>query len=73
MTTIQWRIDRSLSVSALSHFLEHQARRFRIAVRPTVIHGVVAPVLFLVAIGFGLGTQIDDPTALGTDDRTVRG
>lgn len=62
------RIDRSIAPRTLGYFLEHQARRFRTTLRPTIINGLLSPVLFLFTVGFGLGSQIDDPSALGTVD-----
>lgn len=61
-------VDRSIAPDALWHFLEHQGRRFRTTLRPTIVNGLLAPVLFLFTVGFGLGSQIDDPAALGTSD-----
>jgi len=42
--------------------------RFRTTLRPTIINGLLSPLLFLFTVGFGLGSQIDDPSALGTVD-----
>lgn len=52
----------------LWHFLEHQAVRSRATWTSTIVSSLLYPVMFLVAIGFGLGSQIDDTTSLGTDD-----
>jgi lipooligosaccharide transport system permease protein len=49
-----------LSGAGLRHFLEHQGRRYRSTWRGTVVSGVVNPLLFLLAIGVGLGTLIDE-------------
>lgn len=68
MSTLEWRIDRSITASGLGHFLEHQLRRFRVTLRPTLVQGLISPLLFLAAIGFGVGSQIEDPAALGTAD-----
>ncbi len=54
--------------SSLWHFLEHQFSRYRTTWRPTIVSGLISPVLFLLTIGFGLGSQIDDTSTLGTDD-----
>lgn len=53
---------------SLWHFLEHQFRRYRSTWRATIISGLVSPMLFLGTIGFGLGSQIDDTSTLGTLD-----
>jgi lipooligosaccharide transport system permease protein len=48
-----------LSGSGLRHFLEHQLRRYRTTWRGTVVSGVANPVVFLLALGVGLGSLID--------------
>ncbi len=53
---------------SLWHFLEHQFRRYRTTWRATIVSGLVSPMLFLGSIGFGLGSQIDDTSSLGTLD-----
>jgi len=51
------------------HFLEHQFLRFRSTFRGTVVTGTVGPLMYLLGIGVGLGSQIDaEATGLGTDD-----
>lgn len=54
--------------SSLWHFLEHQFQRYRTTWRGTIVSGLVSPILFLLSIGFGLGSQIDDTSSLGTTD-----
>ncbi len=54
--------------ASLWHFLEHQFSRYRTTWRPTIVSGLVSPVLFLLTIGFGLGSQIEDTSTLGTND-----
>jgi lipooligosaccharide transport system permease protein len=49
-----------LSPTGLRHFLEHQLRRYRSTWRGTVVSGVATPVLFLLALGVGLGALIDE-------------
>jgi len=55
-------------MAALGHFLEHQFVRYRATWTSTLVSSVLFPVFFLLAVGFGLGTQIDDTSTLGTDD-----
>lgn len=58
----------SIRPTSLWHYLEHQLARYRTSWRATIINGLVSPVLFLGAIGFGLGSQIQDTSTLGTSD-----
>lgn len=55
-------------MAAVRHFLEHQFVRYRATWTSTLISSVLFPVFFLLAVGFGLGSQIDDTSSLGTDD-----
>ncbi len=55
-------------MTATLHFLEHQFVRYRATWSSTLISSVLFPVFFLLAVGFGLGTQIDDTSTLGTDN-----
>ena len=55
-------------MAAVGHFLEHQFVRYRATWSSTVVTSVLFPVFFLLAVGFGLGSQIDDTSTLGTDD-----
>jgi lipooligosaccharide transport system permease protein len=48
-----------LSGAGLRHFFEHQLRRYRSTWRGTVVSGVANPVVFLLALGVGLGSLID--------------
>ncbi len=59
---------RWLTITGLRHFLEHQFIRYRATWRSTVISSLLFPIFFLVTIGFGLGSQIDDTSSLGTTD-----
>jgi lipooligosaccharide transport system permease protein len=52
-------VGRGLSRSGLRHFFEHQLRRYRSTWRGTVVSGVANPVVFLLALGVGLGSLID--------------
>jgi len=55
-------------MASVRHFLEHQFVRYRATWTSTLISSVLFPVFFLLAVGFGLGSQIDDTSSLGTDD-----
>jgi lipooligosaccharide transport system permease protein len=55
-------------MAAVQHFLEHQFVRYRATWSSTLVSSVLFPVFFLLAVGFGLGSQIDDTSSLGTDD-----
>ena len=52
----------------IGHFLEHQFVRYRATWWSTIISSVLFPSFFLLAVGFGLGSQIDDTSSLGTTD-----
>ena len=56
------------SGSGLWHFLEHQFVRYISTWRSTVVTSLLFPVMFLLAIGVGLGSQVDDTSTLGTVD-----
>lgn len=55
-------------LTTVRHFLEHQFVRYRSTWSSTLVSSVLFPVFFLLAVGFGLGSQIDDTSTLGTDD-----
>lgn len=55
-------------MAAVRHFLEHQFVRYRATWWSTIISSVLFPCFFLLAVGFGLGSQIDDTSSLGTSD-----
>ena len=55
-------------MSAVRYFLEHQFVRYRATWSSTLISSVLFPCFFLLAVGFGLGSQIDDTSSLGTSD-----
>lgn len=55
-------------MAAVRHFLEHQFVRYRATWWSTIISSVLFPCFFLLAVGFGLGSQIDDTSSLGTAD-----
>ncbi len=56
------------NLGGVRHFLEHQFVRYRRTWSSTLITSVLFPVFFLLAVGFGLGSQIDDTSSLGTSD-----
>lgn len=53
---------------SLWHVVEHHIRRTRRAWAGLLLSGVLNPVLTMIALGFGIGSQIDDTSSLGTDD-----
>ena len=57
-----------VAATPVRHFLEHQFVRYRSTWTSTLVSSVLFPIFFLLAVGFGLGTQIDDTSTLGTDD-----
>ncbi|NNC79736.1 MAG: ABC transporter permease [Acidimicrobiales bacterium] len=48
--------------------VEHHYRRHKRAWSSIVATGIIGPVLTFIALGFGLGSQIDDTSSLGTED-----
>lgn len=56
-----------LSTGPLWHFLEHQFHRYRSTWSSTIVTSIANPLFFLLAIGFGLGSQVD-ATSLPTED-----
>lgn len=54
--------------TSVVHVLEHQLRRNRATWTSALLTGVMNPVLMMLALGFGLGSQIDDTSSLGTSD-----
>ncbi len=53
----------------LFHFLEHQFIGFRTTFRGTVVSGAIGPLMYLLGIGLGIGSQIDaQESGLGTTD-----
>ena len=53
---------------SLWHVVEHHIRRKRSSWTGLAVSGVLNPILMLLALGFGLGSQISDTSSLGTDD-----
>jgi lipooligosaccharide transport system permease protein len=58
----------ALHPSSLWHVVEHHIRRTRRAWAGLLISGVLNPVFTMLALGFGIGSQIEDTTSLGTPD-----
>lgn len=55
--------------SVLIHFWEHQLWRFRSSFRATIVSGTVGPLMYLLGIGIGIGSQVDARAAeLPTSD-----
>ncbi len=53
----------------LIHFWEHQLWRFRSSFRATIVSGTIGPLMYLLGIGVGIGSQVDTRTAeLPTSD-----
>lgn len=47
----------------LVHFWEHQLWRFRKSFRATIVSGVMGPLMYLLGIGIGIGSQVDVESA----------
>lgn len=58
----------TLHPTSLWHVVEHHIRRTRRAWAGLLISGVLNPVFTMLALGFGIGSQIDDATSFGTVD-----
>ncbi len=50
------------------YVVEHQLRRNTGSWSGLVLTGILGPILMFLALGFGLGSQIDDTSSLGTSD-----
>lgn len=51
----------------LVHFWEHQFWRLRSSFRATIVSGMIGPLMYLLGIGIGIGSQVDVEAAdLGT-------
>ena len=54
-------------MTLLFHFWEHQFWRLRSSFRATIVSGMVGPLMYLLGIGIGIGSQVDVQAAdLGT-------
>lgn len=58
----------AVSTASVSHVLEQLVWRNRKMWSSFAVSGVLNPVVMMLALGFGLGSQIDDTSSLGTDD-----
>lgn len=58
----------TLHPTSLWHVVEHHIRRTRRSWAGLVLSGVLNPVFTMLALGYGIGSQIDDTTSLGTAD-----
>lgn len=47
----------------LIHFWEHQLWRFRKSFRATIVSGMMGPLMYLLGIGVGIGSQVDVESA----------
>lgn len=56
------------SAASLWHFFENQFVHYKATWTATIISSLFFPIVFLVSVGFGLGSQIDDTSTLGTTD-----
>ena len=45
------------------HFWEHQLWRFRASFRATIVTGTIGPLIYLLGIGLGIGSQVDATAA----------
>ena len=59
MTATPVAAGQGLTWTGLRHFFEHQLRRYRRTWRGTITTGVANPVIYLLALGVGLGSLID--------------
>jgi lipooligosaccharide transport system permease protein len=51
--------------SAISRVFEHRLLSYRRTFRASIFSSFLSPVLFLAAMGIGLGSYVSDPTAIG--------
>lgn len=58
----------TLHPNSLWHVVEHHLRRTRRSWAGLLLSGVLNPIFTMLALGVGIGSQIDDTTSLGTDD-----
>lgn len=57
----------ALHPTSLWHVVEHHIRRTRRAWAGLLLSGVLNPIFTMLALGVGIGSQINDTTSLGTD------
>lgn len=58
-------LARPVSSSAISRVVEHRFLSYRRTFRASVFSSFLSPVMFLAAMGLGLGAYVSDPTAIG--------
>src|SRR6187402_248017 len=61
MTTLA----RARQPSAISRVFEHRLLSYRRTFRASIFSSFLSPVLFLAAMGIGLGAYVSDPNAIG--------
>ena len=61
MTTL----SRATRTSAIGRVFEHRYLSYRRTFRPSIFSSFLSPVLFLAAMGLGLGAYVSDPSSLG--------
>ena len=58
-------LARPVSSSAIGRVVEHRILSYRRTFRASVFSSFLSPVMFLAAMGLGLGAYVSDPTAIG--------
>jgi lipooligosaccharide transport system permease protein len=58
-------IARSTSSSAISRVFEHRFLSYKRTFRASIFSSFLSPVMFLAAMGIGLGSYVSDPSAIG--------
>ena len=58
-------IARPVSSSAIGRVVEHRFLSYRRTFRASIFSSFLSPVMFLTAMGLGLGAYVADPTAIG--------
>jgi len=58
-------LARPVSSSAIGRVVEHRFLSYRRTFRASVFSSFLSPVMFLAAMGLGLGAYVSDPTAIG--------
>src|SRR6187399_809243 len=53
------------STSPIGRVFEHRLLTYRRTFRASIFSSFLSPVLFLAAMGIGLGAYVSDPTAIG--------
>ena len=58
-------IARPRPSSAMSRVFEHRFLSYRRTFRASLFSSFLSPILFLAAMGIGLGAYVSDPNAIG--------